>query len=108
MNFDIKGIMSKVQEMQSEMKRVKEELDQKSAFGEAGGGMVKVEMTGNHTVKAIKITKEIINPDDPELLEDLLVAAVNNAVRNVDEMVSSEMGRVNSMMPNIPGLNMGM
>ncbi|MDQ1265450.1 MAG: nucleoid-associated protein EbfC [Bacteroidota bacterium] len=108
MKLNMQGMLSQVQKMQSEMERIRKELDQKTITAESGGGMVQVTITGGNHVVSIKLTPEIVNPDDIEMLEDLIVAAINKAVKGASEMVSSEMGQLGSMMPNIPGLNLNL
>ena len=92
--------------MQQEMEKIKEEVNKKTVNAEAGGGMVTVTMTGANELKEIKISKEIVDPNDIEMLEDLVVAAVNKATKAAADMVQEEMGKLGGMMPNIPGLNL--
>ncbi len=107
MKFDMASVLQQAQKMQSEIERVKSEINTKTVTAESGGGMVTVVMTGGHKVKSIKIAKELVTNDDLEMLEDLIVAAVNKASENADEMAARDMEQVNSMLPNIPGLNLG-
>jgi DNA-binding YbaB/EbfC family protein len=106
MKFNMQSILEQAQKMQEEMEKVKEDVNQKIVTAESGGGMVVVTMSGNNEVKQIKISKEIVNPDDVEMLEDLIVAAVNKANKAASDMVQQEMGRIGGMLPNIPGLNL--
>ena len=99
-------MMAQAQKVQEEMERIKREVNEKTVTAESGGGMVKVTMTGANQVISLKISKDIVNTDDLEMLEDLIVAAVNKATRDAQEMVHNEMGKVTGMLPNIPGLNM--
>jgi DNA-binding YbaB/EbfC family protein len=105
MKFGMSDIMQQAQKLQEEMQRVQEELKDKIVTAEAGGGMVKVTITGANEIRSIVIEREVINPDDKEMLEDLIVAAVNKAIQTAGEMAQSEMQSVSGMMPNIPGLN---
>jgi len=82
------NLMKQAQRMQEELKRAQDEIAATEVVGEAGAGLVKVTMTGRHDVRAVKISPELLQ-DEPALLEDLLAAAVNDAVRKV-ERVSQE------------------
>lgn len=106
--MNLQSIMQQAQQVQQEMERVKREIGQKTVSAESGGGMVKVTMTGANRVVSIKISKEIIDPDDSEMMEDLIVAAVNNAVKASSEMAEKEMQQVTGMLPKIPGMNFGL
>ncbi|MFH1052434.1 MAG: YbaB/EbfC family nucleoid-associated protein [bacterium] len=106
MKFNMQSMLEQAKKMQEEMEKVKEEVNRKSVTAESGGGMVSVTMSGNNEIKQIKISKEVVNPDDIEMLEDLIVAAINKANKAAGEMVQQELGRVGGMLPNIPGLNL--
>lgn len=108
MKFDMQNIMEQAKKMQQEMERVKEEVNMKTITAESGGGMVKVTITGNNKVLGVKIAKDIVDPNDIEMLEDLVVAAFNKALYDTAEMVKEEMSKVTGMMPNIPGMNFNM
>lgn len=97
--------MQQAQKMQEEMERVKREIALKQVDAESGGGMVKVVMNGEQKVVSIKIAKEIVDPNDIEMLEDLVVAAVNKAWDKSTEMAKDEMNKLGGMLPNIPGFN---
>lgn len=107
MKFDMQGLLQKAQQMQSEMENMKNEIAKKVVVGESGAGMVRVEMNGANRVLSIKIAKEIVNPEEIEMLEDLVVAAVNNASQKASDIAASEMSKMQGMLPNIPGLNLG-
>lgn len=108
MNFDMQGMLDKVKKMQEEAEEVKKQAMQKTVSAESGGGMVKVVMNGAGQIKSLKVEKEIINPDEPDMLEDLIVAAVNKASQDASDMVNEEMKSITNMMPNIPGLNLNL
>ncbi len=107
MKFDMQSLLEQAKKMQSEMENIKNVVAQKTVVGDSGGGMVVVTMNGANKVLSVKIAKEIVNPDDIQMLEDLVVAAVNRASDNAASMVQSEMSKMTSGLPNIPGLNLG-
>lgn len=94
------NMMKQAQKLQQQMLHMQEEWAKKTVEGSAGGGMVTVTMNGNTEVLDIKIDPEVVDPEDVELLEDLVVAAVNNAQENVKTMMNEEMGK---MLPGGPG-----
>ncbi len=101
------GMMKQVQKMQERMAQVQQELEQKTVTAESGGGMVKVTANGRQALVKIQIDKEVINPEDVEMLEDLVLAATNKALEDAAKMAQEEMAKVTSgMMPNIPGLSL--
>lgn len=103
----MQGMLKQVQKMQEKMQEVQNELENKFVTEEAGGGMVKVTANGKLQLTKISIEKEVINPADTEMLEDLIVAAVNKAIDAAQKMAQEEMQKATSgMMPNIPGLNL--
>jgi len=108
MKFNMQDMMQQVQKMQQEMEKIKEESKNKVITAESGGGMVKVTMNGIQELIHIEISKEVVNPDDVEMLEDLVVAAVNKAIKDSGNMVQQDMGKLGGMLPNIPGLNLGL
>ena len=95
--------MQQMRKMQQEMAKAQEELANTVVTGVAAGESVKVEMTCDHRVKSIHISKEAIDPEDAETLEDLVVVALNDALKKVEETASSRMGRLTGGM-RIPGL----
>jgi len=105
MKFNMQSIMEQAQKMQQEIERVKDEVNKKVVTAESGGGMVKITLTGNNQVLEVRIAKEIVDPNDIEMLEDLVLAAMNKALAESAEMVKSEMSKVTGMLPNIPGFD---
>lgn len=99
------NIMKQAQQMQERMQKTQEELASIEVTGEAGAGMVKVVMTCNHNVRRVDIDPELMN-DDKEMIEDLVAAAINDAVRRVQETSKEKMGDVTGGMPLPPGFKM--
>lgn len=100
-------LMGKLREVQAEMERVKQSLDDMIITSSSGGGMVKVTANGNRKVLKIEIDPDIIDRSDKEMLEDLVVAAVNKAMEDAEEQARQALAKVSSgMMPNIPGFDM--
>ena len=97
------AMMKKIQDMQNEMARIQEEVENSEFSASAGGGAVEVTVNGKHEVKAIKMQPEIVDPEDIDMLEDLLLAAINEAMRKADETMESEMGKLTGGL-NIPGM----
>jgi len=95
--------MKQAQKMQAKMAKVQEELKSEELEASAGGGTVKVQITGDLVVKSITIDPSAVDPDDVELLQDMTTAAVNEAIRSAQELQSRRMGEVTNGM-NIPGL----
>lgn len=96
-------MIKQAQKMQEEMKIKQEELEQQEFQSTSGGGMVEVTITGKKEVKSITIKPEIVNPDDIEMLQDLVVAAVNEAIRKVEDITNEEMEKITGSL-NIPGV----
>ena len=96
-------LMKQAQKMQQEMGKIQEESKKKTVEASAGGGMVVVVANGALEIISIKIEKDVVNPEDIDMLQDLVTAAVNEALRRAQKMVSDDMGRLTGGM-NIPGM----
>ncbi|MBF0496327.1 MAG: YbaB/EbfC family nucleoid-associated protein [Deltaproteobacteria bacterium] len=103
MNKNFGSLMKQAQKLQLQMQQVQEEMANRTVEGSAGGGMVTVVASGKQEVKSIHIEAEVVNPDDIEMLQDLVVAAVNDALKKSQDMVTSEMSKLTGGI-NIPGL----
>ena len=97
------NMMKRLQQMQDDMARVQKECEEAEYKASAGGGAIDVTVNGSHQVVSVKIQPDVVDPEDVEMLEDLLVAAVNEAMRKADETMEREMGKITGGM-NIPGL----
>jgi len=100
---DMGKLMKQAQQMQSKMMRVQEELEAKTVEATSGGGMVTAVVNGKHELISLKIEKDVVDPADIEMLQDLVVAAVNEGVRKAQEMAQEEMSKITGGL-NIPGL----
>ena len=97
------NMMKQAQKLQSKMLKLQEEMAEKTVEASSGGGMVKVVANGRQQLLSIQIEKEVVDPEDLEMLQDLILAAVNEALLKSQEMVSGEMSKLTGGM-NIPGL----
>src|SRR5690349_24904948 len=102
-------ILKQAQQMQAEMAKAQEELKNEVVEASAGGGMVKVTMTGDMQLRGIEISPEAIDPEDPEMLQDMVGAAVNEAIRAAQELASNKLGPITGGMggggmPGLPGM----
>jgi len=97
------GLMKQAQSMQDNMKKAQDELAFIEVSAESGGGLVKVTMTCKHEVKRIEIAPSLLADNDKEMLEDLVAAAFNAAVRRAEETSEQKMGKLTAGMPGLPG-----
>ena len=100
------NLMKQAQKFQSQMAKLQEELGDKTVEASAGGGMVTVEVNGRQEILSIKIEPEVIDPDDVDMLQDLILAAINDGLTRAKDMINEEMGKLTKGLniPNIPGL----
>lgn len=98
------GMMKRVQKMQNEMKKMQDELKRKTVDVTAGGGAVKIVMDGEKQVQSLTLDPAAVDPEDVEMLQDLLTAAFNEATRKVDDMMKAEMGKLASGLGLPPGM----
>lgn len=103
-NPNYSKMMKQVQKMQADMAKAQEDLANESVESSAGGGMVTVTVSGDLAVKSVKIDPAAIDPNDVEMLEDLIIAATNEALRAAQDLQNKRMGGITSGL-NIPGLN---
>jgi DNA-binding YbaB/EbfC family protein len=108
MNLNMQGMLKQIQKMQADMAKVQAELENKTVSEESGGGMVKVVANGKKEILSIHIDDEVAKSGDKEMLEDLIVAAINKAIASAGKMAEEEMASITKgMLPtgfNIPGL----
>lgn len=100
---DIQGLLRQAQEMQARIAKVQEELAGRTVEASAGGGMVTVVMNGRQEIVSVRIEKEVVSPDDVELLQDLIRGAANEASARSRRMMAEEMSKIAGGM-NLPGL----
>jgi len=98
------AMMQKLQQMQEDMARMQEEVENTTFSASVGGGTVTAECNGKHQLLSIKLAPEVIDPEDPEMLEDLILAAANEALNKAGEAMEKAMSQAQGGMPNIPGL----
>ena len=100
---NIGDLMKSAQKMQKDMARIQEELKTRIVEGDAGGGMVRVQVNGGQEVVGVKIDPSVVDPDDVEMLEDLVIAAVREGMRKAHELSRKEMGKLTGGL-NLPGM----
>ena len=104
MSHNFGNIMKQAKKLQEKMANLQKELEIKTVEASAGGGMVAVVVNGKHEIVSLKIEKEVVNPEDTEMLQDLIIAAVNEGIRKSQEMASAEMAKITGGL-SIPGLS---
>ncbi|MDR3588463.1 MAG: YbaB/EbfC family nucleoid-associated protein [Negativicutes bacterium] len=97
------NMMKKVQKLQEDMAKLQEELKARTLDATAGGGVVKVVINGEKQLLSVKIDPAAVDPEDTEMLEDLILAAVNEAIKKVDDMMAQEMGKLTGGL-KLPGM----
>ena len=101
---NMNNLMKQAQRMQRPMEEAQKELEEKEVTAAAGGGAVEVTVSGKHEVTKIKLSEEVVDPDDIEMLEDLIMAATNEAFRKLDEESQSSMAKITGSMGGLGGL----
>ncbi|HOQ15871.1 MAG TPA: YbaB/EbfC family nucleoid-associated protein [Defluviitaleaceae bacterium] len=99
---NMNSLLKQAQKMQKEMEKMQQELEEKDVTATAGGGAVEVVFTGKKELKSITIKPEVVDPDDVEMLQDLILAAVNEGLRQVDELANQQMSKLTGGL-NLPG-----
>lgn len=97
--MNINNLMKEAKKMQADMEKSQQELAQKEFDATAGGGAIQVKVSGEKIIKEIKIQKDVVDPDDVEMLEDLIITCVNEALRKVDSAQAQQLGKF-----NLPGI----
>ncbi|MCM3599035.1 MULTISPECIES: YbaB/EbfC family nucleoid-associated protein [Bacillaceae] len=100
---NMQKMMKQMQKMQKDMAKAQEELAEKTIEGTAGGGMVTVTINGNKEVIDVNIKEEVVDPEDIDMLQDLVLAATNDALKKMDELTNDTMGKFTKGM-NLPGM----
>ena len=98
--MNMQSLMKQAQKMQKKMEEAQEALAEKTVETTSCGGAVKIVITGKKVIKSIKIDPEVIDPDDVEMLEDLILSSVNEAIRQADEMANNEMSKITGGVGN--------
>ncbi len=106
--FDMMGMLGKMKDLQAKMKEAQESLSTITESGEAGGGMVKVTINGKKQLLKVEIDEELMKPTDREIVQDLVVAATNKAMDNIEGKIRQHLQAATSgLLPNIPGMDLG-
>ncbi|PLR89848.1 YbaB/EbfC family nucleoid-associated protein [Bacillus sp. T33-2] len=100
---NMQNMMKQMQKMQKQMQQAQEDLGEQKLEGTAGGGMVTVVVTGHKEIVEVNIKQEVVDPDDVEMLQDLVLAATNDALKKADELTNKTMGQFTKGM-NLPGM----
>jgi DNA-binding YbaB/EbfC family protein len=101
---NMQQMLRQVQKMQQQMAEAQEQLKHEEVEASAGGGMVKVKVSGDLVVKSVTIAPDAIDPDDPELLQDMVTAAVSEALRSAQDLAASRMGGIAGLGGGLPGM----
>jgi len=105
---DMRGMLGKVKEFQAKMKEAQESLGQITESAEAGAGLVKVTVNGRKQIISLDIDTDLLKPEDKEMVQDLVVAAVNRAMEKIEEQIKGHIkNSTEGLLPNIPGLDLG-
>jgi len=102
-NFNMNSMMKQVQKMQGDMQKAQEEIEKKEFEASAGGGAVKVKVTGKKQIISLTLEPSVVDPEDIEMLQDLIMIATNEALRSAEETMSKEMGKLSGGI-GMPGL----
>lgn len=106
--FDMMGMLGKVKDLQAKMKEAQESLSSITETGEAGAGMVRATVNGKKQLIKLEIDEDLIKPTDREVLQDLIIAATNKAIENIDDKVKAHLQQATQgVLPNIPGMDLG-
>lgn len=100
---NMQGMLKQAQKMQAQMQSLQADLDEREYSFTAGGGMIEIKMNGKKQMLGINIKPEVIDPDDKEMLEDLITAGVNEAISSIDKINNDEMGKITGNL-SIPGI----
>ena len=103
MSKGLGNVMKQAQQMQQKMTRLQQELEGREVEATAGGGMITAVVNGKQKLVSLKIEKDVVDPEDVDMLQDLVVAAVNEAIKKSQDMMQEEMGKITGGM-NIPGM----
>ena len=106
--MDLSGMMGKMKDLQARMKEAQEQLSSITESAESGAGLVRVTINGQKKIVGLEIDNDLIKPEDKEMLQDLVVAAVNKAMENIEPKIKDHLQKsTQGMLPNIPGLDLG-
>ena len=100
---NMNNIMKQAQKMQKQMEEAQKELEEKEVTASAGGGVVEVTISGKHEVTNVKLKEEVVDPDDIEMLEDMIMAATNEALRQIDEISTESMAKITGGLGGLGG-----
>ncbi|PXV84589.1 hypothetical protein C8E03_1256 [Lachnotalea glycerini] len=100
---NMNNLMKQAQKMQKQMEESTKALEEKEITATAGGGAVEITMTGKKEIKKVKLSEEVVDPDDIEMLEDLIMAATNEAIRQVEELSSQSMAKITGGLGGLSG-----